>query len=88
MVGEYNISGMSVDGETCQWNVSGWRDDGFAAYFSYKDLKSQGKYSGEPLQPWKRVLEDVLVIARNYSQTFVTMWYPHKFAHDDENDEK
>lgn len=61
-------------------NASNWNETGYAVHFSYEDLKKQGKLSSDPLQPWKRVLEDVLKVARDYNQVYLTMWYPHKFG--------
>lgn len=62
-------------------NDTGWQDEGFAAYYSYADLEAQGKLSSDKLQPWKRVLEDVLNVARDFRQVYVTVWYPHEFGH-------
>ena len=71
-----------------RYNVTGWDEHGYAVYFSYDDLRKQGKWSTDKLQPFKRVLADVLVIARHYRQVYVTAWYPHAFgkAHDDPDD--
>ena len=73
-------SPTSVMARKAQCNESGWHDTGYAVYFSYADLAKQGKLSSDKLQPWKRVLEDVLVIARNYRQVCVIAWYPHEFG--------
>jgi len=68
-------------------NGSRFEEAGYAVYFSYEDLEKQGKLSSDTLKPWKRVLEDILVIARNYRQVCVTAWYPHTFGMmDDELD--
>lgn len=71
-----------------KYNTTGWEEHGYAVYFAYDDLKKQGKWSTDKLQPFKRVLSDVLVIARHYRQVYVTAWYPHAFgkANDDSND--
>lgn len=61
-------------------NQTGWEENGFAVFFSYEHLKAQGKLAADSLQPWKRVLEDVLSIAREYRQVYITMWYPHSFG--------
>ena len=53
-----------------------------AIYFAYTDLEKQGKLSSDKLMPYKRVLEDVLVIARNYKQVYIMAWYPHQFGRD------
>jgi hypothetical protein len=60
---------------------TGWNEEGLAVYFSYADLKAQGKLSSDKLQPWKRVAEDVLTIARDFKQVYVTVWYPHEYGH-------
>ena len=70
----------AVMARSAQYNTTGWRDSGYAVYFSWKDLENQGKLSSDKLQPWKRVLEDVLVIARNHRQVCITAWYPHEFG--------
>ena len=70
----------SIMARSSQFNVTGWYEKGYAVYFSYKDLERQGKLSSDKLQPWKRVLEDVLLIARNYHQVCITVWYPHEFG--------
>jgi hypothetical protein len=62
------------------FNDTAWNERGFGVYFSYDDLLAQGKLSSDLLQPWKRVLEDVLVVARKYKQVYVTIWYPHQFG--------
>lgn len=36
--------------------------------------------SSDVLQPWKRVLEPVLWVARRFKQVSVTVWYPHRFG--------
>lgn len=65
---------------SCQTNSTGWSEEGYAVYFSYNDLKIQGKLSSDPSEPWKRVLQDMLLIARHYRQTYLTLWYPHTFG--------
>jgi hypothetical protein len=49
-------------------------------FYSYDDLSKGGKISSDILQPWKRILEDVLVVARRYKQIYITVWYPHQFG--------
>lgn len=71
-----------------QFNETKWKESGFALYFSYKDLEKQGKLSSDKLQPWKRVLEDVLAIARNYRQVCLTVWYPHEFGRPSKEEDK
>ena len=56
---------------------------GYAAYFSYKDLEAAGRLSSDVLQPYKRIVDDMLVLARKYKQTYVTLWYPHDFGSED-----
>jgi len=61
-----------------------WTENGIAVYYSYDDLEGQGKLSSDIHQPWKRILDDVLVIARDFKQIYVTLWYPHTFGVNDE----
>lgn len=61
-------------------NGTDFSESGYAVYFSYDDLKKQGKFSTDILHPWKRVAEDVLTIARKYRQIYITTWYPNKFG--------
>ncbi len=61
-----------------------WTENGIAVYYSYDDLEKQGKLSSDVHQPWKRILDDVLVIARDFKQIYVTLWYPHTFGVNDE----
>jgi hypothetical protein len=63
-----------------KYNVTDWSESGYAVYFSYEDLKKQGKFSSDKLEPHKRVLEDIMVIARDYKQISCTVWYPHEFG--------
>lgn len=70
----------AVMARSARCNESGWHDTGFAVYFSYADLAEQGKLSSDKLQPWKRVVEEMLVIARNYRQVCLVAWYPHEFG--------
>ena len=70
----------AVMARSARRNESGWQDTGFAVYFSYADLAEQGKLSSDKLQPWKRVVEEMLVIARNYRQVCLVAWYPHEFG--------
>jgi hypothetical protein len=62
------------------YNQTQWSEAGFAVYFSYSDLMKNGKLSSDKLQPWKRVADDVIQIARDYKQVYVTVWYPHSFG--------
>lgn len=78
----------SVMVRSSQLNSTGWKESGYAVYFSYKDLARQGKLSSDKLQPWKRVLDDVLVIARNYHQVCITAWYPHEFGRPSPEEDK
>jgi len=64
-----------------QNNATGWMEEGFGVYFAYNDLAAQGKLSSDKLKPWKRVLEDMLNIAREHRQVYVTAWYPHEYGH-------
>lgn len=56
-------------------NATEISEDGFGIFFSYEDLEKQGKLSSDKLQPWKRILEDILVVARKYRQ--VTFFLLH-----------
>ena len=53
---------------------------GYAVHFSYSDLLKCGKLSSDRRQPWKRVFEDIVQIARDYKQVYITAWYPHSFG--------
>jgi hypothetical protein len=55
-------------------------EEGFAVYYSYKDLEQQGRLSSDHHMPWKRLLEDFLTIARKYRQIYVIVWYPNHFG--------
>ena len=62
------------------YNQTRWSDVGFAVHFLYSDLLKCGKLSSDRRQPWKRVFEDVVQIARDYKQVYITAWYPHSFG--------
>lgn len=62
------------------YNDTIWNERGYAVYFSYDDLSKQGKLSSDILQPWKRIVEDVLTVARKHKQVYITVWYPHQFG--------
>ena len=55
-------------------------EEGFAVYYSYEDLEKQGRLSSDKLQPWKRLKEDFLTIARKYRQIYILVWYPNHFG--------
>jgi hypothetical protein len=77
----------SVMMRTSHYNVTDWRETGYAVYFSYKDLEKEGWISSDRTQPWKRVLEEMLSVARSYRQVYLVVWYPHTFgANDDPSD--
>jgi hypothetical protein len=63
-------------------NVTGWIEPGYAVYFSYDDLKKQGKLSTNVLSPWSRVEEDILAIARDFKQVCFFRWSPYRFGAD------
>ena len=69
-----------VMNRTADYNSTTWTEAGYAVHFSYADLAKQGKLSSDRRQPWKRVVEDILVIARDYKQVYITVWYPHSFG--------
>lgn len=64
-------------------NNTEWFDIGLAVYYSYDDLTKSGRVSSDPLQPWKRISEDLLKIARRFKQIYITLWYPHRFGYSD-----
>jgi len=70
---------------TC--NSTMWRESGYGVYFSYKDLTKQGMLSSDRLAPFKRVKEEVLVIARKFKQIYITIWYPSQFGMSDQADD-
>ena len=61
---------------------TGFQEQGWAVYFNYDDLAKQGRLSSDKLRPWKRILEDVLNVARDYRQVSITAWYPNVFGDD------
>ena len=61
---------------------TGFQEQGWAVYFQYEDLAKQGRLSSDKLRPWKRILDDVLSIARDYRQVSITAWYPNVFGDD------
>jgi hypothetical protein len=64
-------------------NDSSSKEEGFAVYFSYDDLEKQGKLSSDKLSPHKRVIEDMLTVARKYYQIHIMLWYPYQFGTDE-----
>lgn len=52
----------------------------FAIYYSYDDLQAIGKLSSDTSKPWKRIVENVLTLAREYKQAYILVWYPHAFG--------
>jgi len=83
-----NPSPTYVINRTANFNNSMWSETGYAVHFSYVDLEKQGKLSSDLLQPWKRVVEDILEIARKHKQIYITAWYPHSFGKRSLNEEK
>lgn len=61
-------------------NKTEWKDEGYAAYFSYSDLAAQGKLSSDKKKPWKFVSEDVMKVARMFRQVYITVWYANDFG--------
>ena len=59
---------------------TGWNEKGFAIYYSYAQLRKHGKLSSDIQHPWKRILDDVLSVARKYKQVYITVWYPHNYG--------
>ena len=64
-------------------NETSFADKGFAVYFSLDDLKSQGMLSSDAHEPWKRTVEPILKVARDYRQVYITQWYPRQFGRQD-----
>ena len=71
---------LLVENRFATCNNTDWHEEGFGLYYSYADLEAQGRLSSDVLQPWKRVQDDVLALARRHKQTYVTVWYPHDFG--------
>ena len=69
---------------TSTYNETAWYESGYAVYFSFDDLRKKGKLSSDHQQPWKRVLDDVLVVARKFKQSYITLWYPSTYGFSDE----
>ena len=64
-----------------------WKENGYGVYFSYNDLSKQGMLSSDRLAPFKRVKEEVLIIARKFKQIYITIWYPSQFGMSDQHDD-
>ena len=59
-------------------------EDGLAVHFSLLDLKKQGSLSNDILYPWNGVTDKVLKIARNHRQSYIFVWFPHRFGKEHE----
>ena len=70
----------SIMKRLASYNKTRWMESGYAVHFSYSDLLKSGKLSSDRRQPWKRVVDDVIEIARDYKQVYITVWYPHAFG--------
>ena len=57
-----------------------------AVYFSLSDLQKQGRLSSDVMYPWKRSVEPVLKIARQFRQAYVFLWFPHRFGKNPSDD--
>jgi hypothetical protein len=64
-----------------------WKESGYGVYFSYNDLSKQGMLSSDRLAPFKRVKEEILIIARKFKQIYITIWYPSQFGMSDQPDD-
>lgn len=63
-----------------------WSESGFLVYYSYKQLDEQGLLSSQtPTQPWKRVSDALLEVAREFKQMYVTVYYANAFGPSDTN---
>ena len=69
-------------------NETGWLEEGLAVHFSLSDLKKQGRLSNDILYPWNGVTEDILKIARNHRQSYIFIWFPHRFGKDHKENTK
>lgn len=65
---------------------TGWSESGYAVYFSREDLLQADMLSNEPGEPWKRVREEILRVARQFKQVTVYQWAPHAFGAEDADD--
>ena len=61
-------------------NATGWEEEGYGVFYSYADLLTAGKLSGDKLSPWSRIEESVLTVARSFKQVCVFRWHPHTFG--------
>ena len=59
-------------------------EDGLAVHFSLLDLNKQGSLSNDILYPWNGVTDKVLKIARNHRQSYIFVWFPHRFGKEHE----
>lgn len=71
---------------TSRNNITGWSEDGLSVHFSRKHLEEQGMLSSDSAQPWKRTLEPMLNIARDFKLAYVYIWFPHQFGSRDASD--
>lgn len=66
---------------TIRNNNTKWSEHGYMLYYSYKQLEEHGLLSNaDPLQPWRRVSESILTIARQYKQFYITVYYANAFG--------
>ena len=72
---------MYITPRITEYNVSKWHEDGFLVYYSYKQLDELGLISTtNPNQPWLRVSEYMLEVAREFKQMYITVYYAHAFG--------
>lgn len=63
-----------------------WSEQGFVVYYSYKQLDAEGLLSSAtPTQPWKRLSETLLEVAREFKQMYITVYYANAFGPSDTN---
>jgi len=51
-----------------------------AVHFALSDLEKQGRLSSDTLYPWKRSVEPIMKIARQFRQAYVFLWFPYRFG--------
>jgi hypothetical protein len=66
--------------------VTEWHEEGIAVYYKYSDLELQGKLSSDTEKPYKRVLPQILALARKFKLVYVTVYYPHSFGQVESSD--
>lgn len=60
-------------------NETNWDEPGFAVFFDYEDLRTQGFKANDP-QPWQHAERKIMTIARKYKQVCIYRWHPHRWG--------